>query len=202
VRNFGFGKNTFKMKYPFSLLMLVFAFCISSLNAQVHDATQSADALDLWFQDSVVTTKPARYQGNLEYIERLRQDVTGSGKVNIIQDYRIDDMLKIDKNVNSEAPGFLGYRIQIFSGGGRDREKAFSIREDLETRFPDQRVYVKYQAPDFRVRIGNFRNKFEAMYLYKQCVKIYPYCYVVKDQISLLDLEVEETTDIVIEEIE
>jgi len=190
------------MQYPFSLLTLVFAFCISSLHAQVNDATQGADILDLKFQDTIALPKKDSYSGDLEYIERLRHDVSGLGKVNIIQDYRIDEMLKIDKDVNSEAPGFLGFRIQIFSGGGRDREKANSIREDLETRFPDQRVYVKYQAPDFRVRIGNFRNKFEAMYLYKQCVKIYPYCYVVKDQISLLDLEIEEKTDIVIEEIE
>jgi len=190
------------MKYPFSLLILVFAFCISSLNAQVQDANQDTDALDLMLQDTILLPKAVPYSGNLEYIERLRQDVVGLGKVSIIQDYRIDEMLKIDKDVNSEAPGFLGYRIQIFSGGGRDREKAFSIREDLEARFPDQRVYVKYQAPDFRVRIGNFRNKFEAMYLYKQCVKIYPYCYVVKDQISLIDLEIEEKTDAVIEDIE
>lgn len=190
------------MKYPFSLLTLVFAFCVSSLNAQVYDVTYSADSSGVKLQDTILISESVSYQGNLEYIDRLRQDVDGLGKVSIIQDYRIDDMLKIDKDENSEAPGFLGWRIQIFSGVGQEREKAFSIRDDLEERFPDQRVYVKYQAPDFRVRIGNFRNNFEAVYLYKQCLKIYPYCYMVKDQISLDDLKKVETTDIVIEEIE
>lgn len=190
------------MKYPFSLLTLVFAFCISSLNAQVHDPTLSADSSGLRFQDKILAPESVSYQGNLDYLDRLRQDVEGLGKVSIIQDYRIDDMLKIDKNENSEVTGFLGWRIQIFSGVGQERETAFSIRDDLKERFPDQRVYVKYQAPDFRVRIGNFRTNYEAVHLYKQCLKIYPYCYLVKDQISLADLEKVETTDIVIEEIE
>jgi len=190
------------MKYPFSLLTLVFAFCISSLNAQVYDLTLSADSSGLELQDTILTSDSVFYQGNLDCLDRLRQDVEGLGKVSIIQDYRIDDMLNIDKNENSEAPGFLGWRIQIFSGVGQERERAFSIRDDLEERFPDQRVYVKYQAPDFRVRIGNFRTNYEAVHLYKKCLKIYPYCYMVKDQISLADLEKVETPEVVIEDIE
>lgn len=187
------------MKYFFSLLTLVFAFC-SSLQAQVYDTTQSADSLEQHVLDSVHVKKIKFYEGDLEFIERLRQDEEGQGQVRIVQDYRIDDLLKIDRAENSEAPGFQGYRIQVFSGGGRDREKAVVIKNDLEERFPTEMVYVKYQAPDFRVRIGNFRNKFEAMRLYKQCVRIYPYCYLVKDQINLIDLEVEEKIDLEVEE--
>lgn len=184
------------MKYRFSFFTLIFIFCLSSLRAQAYDMTQSVDSLDQQTQDRISVKKNKFYKGDLEFIERLRLDEEEVGKVKILQDYRIDELLRIDRAENSESPGFQGYRIQIFSGGGRDREKAFSIREDLEERFPVQRVYVKYQAPDFRVRIGNFRNKFEAMHLYKQCVKIYPYCYLVKDQINLVDLEVEEKNKI------
>jgi len=180
------------MKYPFYLLSLVFVFCISSLDAQTYETSQSLDSLDQQVQDTIHVKKTQFYKGDVEFIERLRQDEEGQGKVRILEDYRIDDLLKIDRAENSESPGFQGYRIQVFSGGGRDREKAFSIRQDLEEHFPGERVYVKYQAPDFRVRIGNFRNKFEAMYLYKQCVKLYPYCYLVKDQINLVDLELEQ----------
>jgi len=188
------------MKYFLSLFTIVFAFCLSSLHAQEFEIDSTVDSLELKVQDSIRVKKIEFYKGDVEFIDRLKQDSLGEGSVKIIQDYRIDDLLKIDRAENSDVPGFQGYRIQIFSGGGRDREKAFSIREDLKERFPNERVYVKYQAPDFRVRIGNFRNKFEAMHLYKQCVKIYPYCYLVKDQINLVDLEVEEKIEI--EEIE
>ena len=188
------------MKYLLSLSIIVFAFCLSSLHAQEYETDHMVDSLDLKVQDSIRVKKIEFYKGDVEFIDRLKLVEEGQGTVRILQDYRIDDLLKIDRAENSDTPGFQGYRIQIFSGGGRDREKASSIREDLEERFPNERVYVKYQAPDFRVRIGNFRNKFEAMQLYKQCVKLYPYCYLVKDHINLVDLEVEEKVKI--EEIE
>ncbi len=136
----------------------------------------------------------------VEEIAALPYDVYSTEEARVVVSDKPNSFLKIDRAENSDVPSFQGYRIQIFSGGGRDREKASSIREDLQKRFPKERVYVKYQAPDFRVRIGNFRNKFEAMHLYKQCVKIYPYCYLVKDQINLVDLEVEEKIEL--EEIE
>jgi len=188
------------MKYLFSLLTLVFAFCITSLYAQVNDTSQSVDSLDQQIQDTIRVKKIKFYEGDIEFLERLRQNKEGQGQVRIVQDYRIDDLLKIDRTENSEAPGFFGWRIQVFSGGGRDREKAIAIRDDLEVRFPGQKVYVKYQEPTFRVLIGNFRSNFEAVYLYKKCLRIYPNCYIRRDQIDLVDLEVEGI--IQIEEIE
>ncbi len=184
------------MKYILSLFTIVFAFCFSPLDAQEFETDPMVDSLELKVQDLVRVKKIEFYKGNVEFIDRLKQDSLGKGSVKIVQDYRIDDLLKIDRAENLDVPCFQGYRIQIFSGGGRDREKASSIREDLQERFPNERVYVKYKAPDFRVRIGNFRNKFEAMHLYKQCVKLYPYCYLVKDQINLVDLEVKEKIEI------
>ncbi len=188
------------MKYIFSLFTIVFAFCLSSLHAQEFETGQIIDSLELKTQDSIRVKKIEFYEGDVEFIDRLRQDSLSEGFVRIFQDFRIDDLLKIDRAENSDIPGFQGFRIQIFSGGGRDKIKAITISDDLRERFPDERVYVKYEAPDFRVRIGNFRNKFEAMHLYKQCVKLYPYCYLVKDQINLTDLEIEEKIEI--EEIE
>ncbi len=188
--------NTYQMKSIFSLLTIGFALCISSLNAQVYDTIQSIDSLSQQVQDTIRVKKIKFYEGDIEFLERLRQNEEGQGQVRILQDYRIDDLLKIDRTENSEAPGFFGWRIQIFSGGGRDREKAIAIRDDLEERFPDQKVYVKYQEPNFRVLIGNFRSNFDAVYLYKKCVRIYPNCYIRRDHIDLVDLEVEEKIQI------
>lgn len=188
------------MKYLFSLLTLVFAFCITSVHAQVYDTSQTVDSLDQQIQDSIRVKKIKFYEGDIEFLERLRQAEEGQGKVRIVQDYRIDDLLKIDRTENSEVPGFYGWRIQVFSGGGRDREKAVFIKNDLEERFPNDRVYLKYHAPDFRVLIGNFRTNFEAVYLYKKCLRLYPNSYIRRDQIDLVDLEVQEKIEI--EEIE
>lgn len=188
------------MKYILSLLTFGFAFCITSLNAQVYDSNQSVDTLGQHIQDTIRVKNIKFYEGDIEFLERLRQNEEGQGQVKIVQDYRIDDLLKIDRTENSEAPGFFGWRIQVFSGGGRDKAKAIAIKDELEGKFPNDRVYLKYRAPNLRVLIGNFRSNFDAVYLYKKCLKKYPNCYIRRDQIDLVDLEVE--SKIQIEEIE
>lgn len=203
------------MKYLLSLFTLIFISL--SLQAKELETYQVKDSLwldnldsiaviKLYSQeelDSLYAGKIRFYRGDVEFIDRLRQneeDKEGEGRVKVFQDSIIDALLKIDRAENLDMPGFQGYRIQVFSGGSRDRERASLVKEDLKEQFPDERVYVKYQAPDFRVRIGNFRTKFEAVSLYKQCLKIYPDCYLVKDQINLVDLEEEKEEEPITDE--
>ncbi|NOU60076.1 hypothetical protein [Marinifilum caeruleilacunae] len=110
------------------------------------------------------------------------------GVVNIIQDERINQLLNTDSIINSQKQSFTGYRIQIFFGGSTDRERAFEIKEEFLELFPEERAYVVYTAPDFRVRVGNFRTKLECIELYKACTKYYPNCYPVKTEIMFSDL--------------
>ncbi|MFA9372165.1 MAG: hypothetical protein ACERIH_10690 [Labilibaculum antarcticum] len=110
------------------------------------------------------------------------------GKVNVIQDARVLELLKTDEMINSRDPGFPGYRIQIFSGRSTDREKAFRVKKEFKELFPDERVYVVYKAPDFRVTVGNFRSKIESIELNKACLKFFPNSYPVKTYILFSDL--------------
>ncbi len=124
------------------------------------------------------------------------------GKVNVIQDTRINELLKTDEEISSKDPGFSGYRIQIFSGRSTDREKAFKIKKEFKDLFPDERAYVIYKAPDFRVTVGNFRSKIESIELNKACVSYFPNCYPVKTYISFSDLipDQQELDEVVIDE--
>ncbi|MFA8435608.1 MAG: hypothetical protein ACEPOZ_13900 [Marinifilaceae bacterium] len=132
---------------------------------------------------------------SLDFIGQLEQSVDSLGKISIYQDERIRELLKTDKEINSTNPGFTGYRIQIFSGRSFDKKKAISVKEEFEELFPDVRAYLIYQAPDFRVRVGNFRSKLESIHLYKTVKKHYPHCYPVKTRIlfsELVPIEKEE----------
>jgi hypothetical protein len=111
------------------------------------------------------------------------------GIVNVIQDERIEQLLKTDSIINSQKQSFTGYRIQIFFGGSTDREKAFQIKDEFLELFPEERAYVVYTAPDFRVRVGNFRTKLESIELYKACSEFYPNCYPVKTEIMFSEME-------------
>lgn len=78
---------------------------------------------------------------------------------------------------------YRGYRIQVISTPRRD--DAFRKRSELLYRFPDQKVYVVFQSPNFKVRIGNFLKKEEAEKFKAQLNKIYPQgVYIVEDGIE------------------
>lgn len=86
---------------------------------------------------------------------------------------------------------YKGYRIQVISTSRRD--DAFKMRADLMTRFPDQKTYVIFQSPNFKVRIGNFIKKEEAEKYKAQLNKIYPQgVYIVDDGVEYTPKEDEE----------
>ena len=128
----------------------------------------------------------AQFVGDIQ--NSYEQTSDSLGEVNIIQDSRIQELLDTDKMINSKHPGFSGYRIQIFSGRSTDREKAFEIKKEFNELFPDERAYVVYKAPDFRVSVGNFRSKIGSIELSKACLKFFPNCYPVKAYILFSDL--------------
>ena len=63
--------------------------------------------------------------------------------------------------------------------------QAFKLKYDLLTNFPDQKAYVSYQAPYFKVKFGNFLRRDEAEKIRKQLTKSYPAgVFIVEDAIE------------------
>lgn len=137
-------------------------------------------------QQQYVNVMDEGVSGLSQYTE---QSLDSIGAVQIYADERLSTLLEVDRNISSRNPGFEGYRIQIFSGQSVDKEKALAERERFQNLYPGVRVYVVYKAPDFRVMVGNFRTKLEAIPLYKIIQKEFPNCYPVKTKINFVDLE-------------
>ncbi len=56
-----------------------------------------------------------------------------------------------------------GYRIQVlFSSGRQARAIARERAKELALRFPQYRSYISYNAPQWRLRIGDFKNRGDA----------------------------------------
>lgn len=86
---------------------------------------------------------------------------------------------------------YKGYRLQVLNS--RSRDEAFKIKSDLLQLFPDQKSYVLFQSPYFKVRIGNFYEKSEAISFKTQLAKKYPQsAYVVEDIIEYTPRDDEE----------
>ncbi|OIR14270.1 sporulation related domain protein [mine drainage metagenome] len=78
---------------------------------------------------------------------------------------------------------YKGFRVQIISTS--NREEAFKMKADVLTKFPDQKSYIIFQAPNYKIRIGNFLKREDAENYRKQITNSFPQeIYVVEDAIE------------------
>ncbi len=80
---------------------------------------------------------------------------------------------------------FRGYRLQVLNT--RSRDDAFKTKASLLENFPDEKVYVLYQSPYFKVRIGNFVTRDDAEAFKKELSSfITQPAYIVADLIEYI----------------
>lgn len=53
-----------------------------------------------------------------------------------------------------------GFRVQIYSGS--DRAKAIAAKSNFMRVFPNIRTYLSYSAPQFKVKVGDYKSRKEA----------------------------------------
>jgi signal peptidase I len=117
---------------------------------------------------------------------------TTKGELIINQSSSIDSLLNTDKKNQKFKAGFNGYRIQIFSGTSVEKNKAIEIKAKFNQLFPDQRSYLEYKAPNFRVKVGNFRTKTSAMYMLSKVKAQFSNSYLVKSLIRFSEIKPKE----------
>ncbi|MFY7898579.1 MAG: SPOR domain-containing protein [Chitinophagaceae bacterium] len=119
----------------------------------------------------------------------LSMGALASDTVIIRKDPRIDVLVAKQALVNkrlsmmTSAGLYKGYRIQIISTNNRDA--ATKAKNEVLALFNDQKAYLTYQSPYFKVRIGNFLKKEDAEKFRLQLNKYYPQgVYIVEDAIE------------------
>ncbi len=102
------------------------------------------------------------------------------------QDPRLVELVNLHIRRNMEGSTAQGYRIEIFfSSDLNARQRAQKIKSDFLSSFPEHNVYISYVSPDFKVRIGDFRNKNDALRVMKEIQGRFPRAFVVPDTIEL-----------------
>lgn len=74
-----------------------------------------------------------------------------------------------------------GYRVQVYQGSSRVRAK--EIRDLMVQQYSKLGVYLGFRQPDFRVRVGDFRDKAEAQAYLLMLKGEYPSAFVVPDKV-------------------
>jgi len=106
-------------------------------------------------------------------------------RVNVEQDARLGKMLSWHIENNKKRDGIEGYRVEIFfSSALNAKERAFKQKVDFLSLYPEYNVHIKFAAPNFKVRVGDFRTKNEALKLQKKIQKDYPGAFIVPDIIE------------------
>ena len=107
---------------------------------------------------------------------------TEKGTVMYQMDPGINQLIYID---TTYKPPTDGYRIQLFAGS--DLGTANKIKSDF-TFLYDQEAYLDWEQPTFRVRVGNFLVKSDAVVFCNKLKRNFPGAFVVKDQVKKPEL--------------
>lgn len=112
-----------------------------------------------------------------------------TGAVVINKDPRIDLLVRKQAEINEETTRetrrFIpGYRIQVINSS--DRASVFAAKTKVYQQFPELKPYLMYQAPNYKLKVGNFKTQEEAEDYSKQLSKLFPSgVYVIRDTIEV-----------------
>jgi hypothetical protein len=113
---------------------------------------------------------------------KLQERVEGEGLITIYDEEGIEELVDIQVEVNERMGGVEGWRIQLYSGlGPAAKQKALKVKGRFLNNFPGYDADLSFTSPNWRVRVGNYRHKHEALQLLNDLRKIFPNCYIVKD---------------------
>ncbi|MHB1179482.1 MAG: SPOR domain-containing protein [Daejeonella sp.] len=108
------------------------------------------------------------------------------GKVVVIKDPQIDSLisrrLELSKSENSgSSVSTSGFRVQIFSGLGR--EDVYAEQTKFKSLYPGITSYVSYTQPNYRLRVGDFRTRLEAQKFVNEIQKHYSSVFIFAERI-------------------
>jgi hypothetical protein len=115
---------------------------------------------------------------------------TANDNIRVIQDEKVDQLVAKHVQINEGKNGVEGYRIQIFfDSGTNSKTRAQGIFDSFKAKYPETGVYLTFKAPNYKVRVGDFRSKLDAQRFLHSINEEYPNAWVIEDIINLPKVE-------------
>jgi hypothetical protein len=126
---------------------------------------------------------------------------TDTGGVRVTVDPRVEQLIRKQMAINEvttlEARRHVqGFRIQVINTP--DRSKVNAAKVKIYEEFPDWKPYVIYQAPNYKLRVGDFKTEDEAGAAMQQLSRLFPSgLYVIRDiiEVKLSDVQRTDSTN-------
>lgn len=128
-------------------------------------------------------TSPAQDQYGI--VQRLETFDPEMGKITINQDMVIANLLNEYYIRNASKPGMQGFRIRIyFDLGQQSRTVSQETMDEFMENYPGIAVYRTFDSPYYKVSVGDFRTRDEALNFLKTIERKYPKAFIVAEWIS------------------
>ncbi len=108
--------------------------------------------------------------------------LAGMANAQTSMDASVTDLLQSRKLNRVTDSTSQGYRILIYMGNNKN--EAMQIKDKVELMFPGFPVYLKFEAPNFKVRVGDFRTRLECQPLFRLLMADFPNLLIVQDRIN------------------
>ena len=126
--------------------------------------------------------------GRGDIFNQIRSQSQGS--ISFQQDSVIRDLVNKHITRNRQNPGTQGYRIRIYSDlGTHARDESSEFKTRFYENFPEIPVYRDYVRPYYKVYVGDFRTKIEAIKSLKRIKNEFPKAFIVPDHINFPELD-------------
>ncbi len=106
------------------------------------------------------------------------------------QNHKINHLLHLHREAQMDQRGIPGYRVHLFmDSGNRARLNTQHKQADFEEKYPDQKSYIVYEEPYFKLRAGDFRTRLDARRFLEKIRRDYPAAYIVVDRINYPEID-------------
>ncbi len=112
-----------------------------------------------------------------------------SDTIIVHKDPRVDSLIKKQIQINEittrdNRRSASGFRIQVISSS--DRNKVFSAKAKIYQQYPELKPYIIYLAPNYKLKVGNFKTQEEAQPYFDKLSRLYTTgVYIIHDAIEV-----------------
>lgn len=140
---------------------------------------------------------------NNPILEELNSPKSGQGRVVVMQDEAIKNIVAIQAVADTsnmivdwnsvDHVKVNGFKIQVFSGNNHKQSKDEAERKQslIRDSYPGEETTITYNAPFWRLRVGNYLTRIEAEEALKDMKKTFPSfgreMYIVRDVVKRLN---------------
>lgn len=160
-------------------VVLLLGCCLQAQSFEVRvypprDTVSVRDSAGVFPAQAVTDTVPP--------FDRLMESLSGSVRMTPSVRSLLEEQVK-----RNAGRSVTGYRLRIFFDNRQTARKVSEeVALDFVTRYPDVPVYRSYVNPYFKVTVGDFRTKSDALQFMERIRRDYPSAFLVREVISTI----------------